>query len=134
MTTDDLIMKSPVFNAAAKGVVDLGKNRVDFDVGVQPLGTIDFILSKIPIFGYVITGKEKSILVYHFKMDGTLLEPDVRYVPMKNLGTSTIGFFKRLFFTPHRLFKNASRIVKDLSEQGAPFTEKELKEFMGSEF
>ncbi len=95
--TEDLVMKSHVFNAIAKGSVDLTNKWVDFDIGVQPLGTLDAVLSRIPGLGYVLTGKEKSILIYYFKLSGPLQKTKAKYVPLKNLGKSTMGFFKRLF-------------------------------------
>lgn len=98
LDTNDLVMKSPVFNAAAKGSIDLPRKWLDFDLGAQPLGTIDFLISNIPIVGYILTGKDESILVYYFKVKGTWPETDVKYVPLKNLGTGVAGFFKRLFF------------------------------------
>ena len=96
--TENLIMRSPVFNAVAKGSIDLPRKWLDFDLGAQPLGTIDFLISNIPIVGYILTGKDESILVYYFKVKGAWPEADVKYVPLKNLGSGIGGFFKRLFF------------------------------------
>jgi hypothetical protein len=98
LETENLIMKSPVFNAAAKGSIDLPRKWLDFDLGAQPLGTIDFLISHIPIVGYILTGKDESILVYYFKVKGAWPKTDVAYVPLKNLGSGVAGFFKRLFF------------------------------------
>jgi len=98
LDTENLVMKSPVFNAAAKGSIDLPRKWLDFDLGAQPLGTIDFLISNIPIVGYILTGKDKSILVYYFKVKGAWPKADVEYVPLKNLGSGVADFFKRLFF------------------------------------
>jgi len=123
--TGNFMMESPVFNAAAKGTVDLTNNWVNYDIGTEPLGTIDLLISKIPIIGHILTGKEKSILVYYFKVKGPLGNPEVRYVPLKNLGNTMIDFFRRLFLTPVRLFKDMSRITQDLAEKGVPLPEEE---------
>jgi hypothetical protein len=98
LDTENLIMKSPVFNAAAKGSIDLTRKWLDFDLGAQPLGTIDFLISNIPIVGYILTGKDESILVYYFKVKGAWPKTEVEYVPLKNLGSGVAGFFKRLLF------------------------------------
>jgi uncharacterized protein YhdP len=108
--SNNLIMKSPVLNGAFKGSVDLCNDQIDFDMGIQPLGTIDFLVSKIPIVGYILTGKEKSILVYYFKVTGPLSKPEVQYVPLKNWGTGLEGFFERLFLTPSRIIKGISNL------------------------
>lgn len=126
LKTDNIFIKSPVFNAVAKGQVDLIKKQVDFDMGTQPLGTIDLVVSNIPIVGYVLTGKEKSLLIYYFKVNGPLSKPKVRYIPLKNLGNSMIGFLKRIFFTPGHIFKNLSRITQDLYKKGIPLPDEAL--------
>jgi len=124
LETDSLVMKSPVFNAAVKGKLDLTKESLDLDVGTQPLGTIDSIVSKIPTVGYILTGKEKSLVIFPFKVQGSLSKPDVHYVPLKNLESNMIGFLNRLFITPGRLFKEISKITKDLAEKGIPLPKK----------
>jgi len=103
--TSNLDMKSPVFNAAGKGSLELSTARVDFDLGVQPLGTVDSLVSLIPLAGYILTGEKKTLIVYHFKVEGTLPKPEVRYVPFRNLGGRIVDFFKRAFLTPGRLFE-----------------------------
>ncbi len=131
LETDNLIMESPVFNAAATGRVDLNNLEVDFDVGTEPLGTIDLLVSKIPVIGYILTGKEKSILVYYFKVKGPLFKPKVSYVPLKNLGNSMISFIRRLFLSPVYIFKEISKIAEDLSKEGIPLPEMEDKGMEG---
>jgi hypothetical protein len=103
--TSNLDMKSPVFNVAAKGSLDLKAGRVDFDLGAQPLGTMDSLVSMIPIAGYILTGEKKRLLIYYFKVEGNLPKPEVRYVPFKNFGIGIVDFFKRAFLTPKRLFE-----------------------------
>ena len=86
LETENFMMQSRVFNAVATGKVDLVEKKIDYTLGIQPLETIDFLVSKIPILGYALTGKEKSFLTYYFKVEGPLFKPNVDYVPFKNLG------------------------------------------------
>ncbi len=117
LTADRLFMKSPVFNAAAKGSLDLPKNHLKVALGVQPLNTIDFIVSKIPIVGHILAGKEKTILVYYFKVRGPLENPEVKHVPFNNLGNALTGYFKRLFLTPVRILSKISNTLDDLRKE-----------------
>ncbi|MCP4668284.1 MAG: hypothetical protein GY849_18225, partial [Deltaproteobacteria bacterium] len=127
MEIQNLVMKSPVFNAVALGKVDLKKEWVDVDLGAQPLGTIDFLVSSIPVLGYILTGDEKSILIYTFKVNGPLSGPKVRYAPIKNLGGGIVGVFKRLFLTPGRLLKKMSAFSKAFPAGDAPLFEEDLE-------
>ena len=108
LKTENAIMKSPVINAVASGSLDLNENMADYSLGVQPLETLDTMVSKIPVLGYILTGKDKKFLTYYFRVKGPLNEkgPEVKYVPFKNLGKGTASALKRLFLTPIRIFKN----------------------------
>jgi hypothetical protein len=117
LTADRLLMKSPVFNAAVKGSLDLPRNDLQIALGVQPLNTIDFIISKIPILGHILTGSEKTILVYYFKVRGPLSDPTLNHVPFNNLGNALTGYFKRLFLTPIRIMTRVSDTLEDIGKE-----------------
>ena len=116
----NIIMKSPAFNAVAEGKVDMPGESLDFDLVAQPFGTIDSLVSKVPVVGYIITGKDKKFLVYSFKVKGPWSKPEVKYVPLKDVGNGTVGFLKRLFFTPGRIFKDMSNITREIVKKGVP--------------
>ena len=114
LSTENTQMKSPVLNAVGAGKVDLPQGLVDFDLGVQPLGTIDTVVSNIPILGHILTGDNKSLITYYFEVKGPILNPQVEYVPFKNLGSGVAGVLKRLFFSPVKLFEDISDGLKKL--------------------
>lgn len=118
--SDEVVMKSPVFNAIARGKVDLNNGQIVGDLGVQPFVALDSVLSRVPVVGYVLTGKERALLVYYFKLGGTLKKPEITYVPLKNMARSVLLFFKRVFLTPVRIFKNIGEKAKELAAQGEP--------------
>ena len=120
LATDPLVMKSPVFNAVVKGNVDLSKGRINAEVGAQPLGSIDSLISRIPIAGHILTGEDKAFLVYTFHVEGPVSEPSVRHVPLEGLGKGISGLFGRLFTTPGRLFKEISEAAGEIGMDGAP--------------
>ncbi len=103
--TDDFLVDSDAMRITAVGNVDLGRKRIDIKVGVHPLGTVDTILSNIPIAGYILTGKDKAFLSYVYEVKGDLDEPTIEPIPFKALGEGLIGIFKRLLDTPLRPFR-----------------------------
>lgn len=111
LRTDDLVMESPVWDAVGSGEVDLVQKTMNFDLGIRPLETIDFMVANIPILGHVVTGPDKSFLTYYFKAEGPWKGAKVDYVPFKNLRSGVAGALKRLFLTPVRLFKGLSKVV-----------------------
>ena len=111
LSTEDLVMESPVWDVVASGEVDLAQKTIDFDLGIRPLETIDMMVANIPILGHIVAGSEKSFLTYYFKAAGPWKSPEVEYVPFKNLGSGVAGVLKRLFFTPVRLFRDLSKVT-----------------------
>src|SRR4030042_4151462 len=89
------------------GKVDLGKNQSDAIIGVHPLVTVDTVLSKIPIVGYILTGKEKAFLSYVYEVKGDLDDPTIEAIPIKGLGEGFWGIIRRLLETPLRPFQKA---------------------------
>ncbi len=123
----DIVMKSPVFNSVGKGMIDLNKKEVDLDLGVAPLGTLDSLVSRIPIVGYILTGKNKTLLTFYFKVTGTLQKPEVRYVPFDRIPKSLLGYFKRLFLTPAHLYEKMLEIKGYFTEKPPPRSVEELE-------
>lgn len=113
-------LRGPVLNAVGRGKIDLLQDRVDGEVGVEPLGTIDMVISHLPIVGHLLTGEKKALYVDYFKVEGPLSDPDVRYIPFKSLSSGTIGFIKRLFMSPGTLYKNIADRKRDLDRKGLP--------------
>ena len=125
--TEDITMQSPVFNAVVRGEANLRTKQANAELGIQPLVTVDSLVSKLPIVGYLLTGDKEALYVDYFKVEGPLSDPDVRYIPLKSLGNGTVGFFKRLFLSPTRLFKSISEAADDFQGRGLPLPDEEFK-------
>ena len=119
--SDSVVMKSPIFNAIGRGKWDLSTMKIKGEIGVQPFVAVDAIVKRVPVVGYLLTGKDSSILVYHFKVKGSFNEPELSYVPLKHLPKSIAFFLGRVVYTPARLFKNLYDFLKGLKAQGELF-------------
>jgi hypothetical protein len=112
MTLEDFQMKSPLFNAVGKGTIDLKDKTVDGAIGVEPLGKITREIDKIPLSGYVLTDKVKSLMTYYFHVKGPLGDPAVKYLSPTELTKGMIRDFERLFLSPVQLFKGREKEIK----------------------
>jgi len=106
-STEDFVVDSDAMRITILGKVDLGKNLIDAKIGVHPLVTVDTVLSKIPIAGYILTGKDKAFLSYYYEVKGGLDDPKIEAIPIKGLGESFLGIIQRLLETPLRPFQKA---------------------------
>jgi uncharacterized protein YhdP len=104
-STDDFVVDSDAMKITLIGKVDLGKNQIDARIGIHPLVTLDTVLSKIPIAGYILTGKEKAFLSYIYEVKGDLDDPKIEAIPIKSMGEGLWGIIKRLVETPLRPFQ-----------------------------
>ncbi len=102
----NLTFQSPAINAAGAGTIDLNRDHLQLKIGLQPLGTVDSVVSSIPLIGNILTGKEKSLVVYSLEVTGSLSNPQIKNVPLKNIGESALGYVERMVFTPERILKS----------------------------
>ncbi|OGP91291.1 MAG: hypothetical protein A2156_04830 [Deltaproteobacteria bacterium RBG_16_48_10] len=104
---DDFLVDSDAIKITIFGKIDLGKNLIDAKIGVHPLVTVDTVLSKVPIAGYILTGKDKAFLSYYYEVRGELDDPRIEAVPIKGLGEGFLGIIRRLLETPLRPFQKS---------------------------
>lgn len=110
-STENLFLDSNAMNISAVGRVNLARNELDLNIGVQPLQTVDKVVSKIPIVGWVLTGKDKSLITTYFEAKGRIDDPQVTAVPVKSLAKGVFNIFKRVFQLPARLITDTGEVV-----------------------
>jgi hypothetical protein len=72
-------------------------------VGVQPFQHLDWIISKIPVAGWLLGGKEQSVVVAYFQVSGPMSEPQVSPVPVKSVSRNVFGILWNLLELPESL-------------------------------
>jgi len=120
LESENFVMRSPVFNAVAYGKMDITQKKFDFVLGAQPHGTIDYLVSKIPILGYIITGDKRSILVYPFEVKGPVSNPEVKFVPFESLQKGLGGVLTRLLLTPKKILKDLNSATTSTEKKDLP--------------
>jgi hypothetical protein len=101
--TENLLLESRAMKVTAHGQVNLVDETVDLDVAVKPLQTLDTLVAKIPIAGWLLGGKQQSLLVAYYKVTGPLGDPEIAPQPLQNLGRNLFGIFRRLLEIPESI-------------------------------
>ena len=104
-STEDFLVDSDAMRITLFGKVDLGKNTIDARIGIHPFVTLDAVLSKIPIAGYILTGKDRGLISFFYEVKGDLDDPQIEAIPVKGLGEDFLGIVQRLLETPFRPFQ-----------------------------
>jgi uncharacterized protein YhdP len=78
LRTDDWRLESAPLLLEIDGGLDLGRRRYDLHIRAQPLQTIDQVVAAIPLFGYLITGKDKAFTDLRYHVTGPWSDPQVQ--------------------------------------------------------
>ncbi len=96
-STKDFLLRSPIMNATAAGIYDLGRDHLDGVAAVSPFGAYSDALKTIPLFGKIISGDRAGITTAMFRMIGPLAEPQVVYMPNESLKNGLTGLAQLAF-------------------------------------
>ncbi|MBN1549020.1 MAG: AsmA-like C-terminal domain-containing protein [Syntrophaceae bacterium] len=111
VSSNDLFINSDAMNIGVVGKIDMLREEIDATYGVQPLQTVDKIVSSIPIIGWVITGKEGTFVMTYFEAKGKLSDPTVTAIPFQSMATGVSDIFKRVFQLPVKIFTDPGEVL-----------------------
>jgi uncharacterized protein YhdP len=111
MTSNDFYIDSETMNILAMGSMDLMQKSVDFKVGLQPLQTVDKIVSRIPVAGWILTDDGGSFITVYFEVKGPLEDPEVRAIPAREISAEGLGMIKRVFNIPGKLVTDTGEVL-----------------------
>ena len=108
----NLTLQSHAINAAGAGTLDLNQDQLQLKIGIQLSGIVDTLISKLPLIGHMLAGKDKTFPVLYLDVVGTLSKPEIKFIPPDDPGQSALGYVERLVFTQERI-RNALLSLKD---------------------
>lgn len=111
LSTQDLFISSNAINVSIVGSADIVKEELNFTIGAQPLQTVDKIINRIPIVGWLLTGKDSDLLTAYFEAKGKWSDPKVSAIPVKSMGKGLLNIFIRTFELPVRLFTDTGEVI-----------------------
>lgn len=111
LDTKDLFITSNAINVSIVGNVDIVKEELNLTLGAQPLQTVDKIVNRIPIVGWLLTGKEKNLLTAYFEAKGKWADPQVSAIPVKSMSKGILNIFIRAFQLPVKLFTDTGEVI-----------------------
>ncbi len=100
---DHVIIKGKGLNLFGRGEIDLDDMDADMTVLVAPLKTIDTIVSKVPLLGKAIGGKDATIVAYPVKIKGQIEDPEVTVLSPYAVGGAMIDLVKNTLMLPFRI-------------------------------
>lgn len=111
LTTQDFFIDSNVMHVTTVGKIDIVHETLDMLIGVQPLQTVDRIISRVPVVGWILSGGDGSMISTYFEAKGSWENPNVTAIPVKTIATGTFDIFRRVFELPVRLFTDTGEVI-----------------------
>jgi uncharacterized protein YhdP len=111
MSSKDLFIASDAMNISAVGKIDLVRDEVDATIGVQPLQSIDKVVNRIPVVGWILSGDKKTFLTTYFEAKGKVSDPTVNAIPVKSMAKGVLNIFVRLFELPAKLITDTGDVL-----------------------
>ncbi|MCK4846344.1 MAG: AsmA-like C-terminal domain-containing protein [Deltaproteobacteria bacterium] len=96
LSTENMLFDSKSMRMSAIGYIDIDQGYMNATLGIHPFVTIDKIISNIPIAGWLITGREKSLVTMYYNLEGPFKALSTEPVFIKALGSKVLGIFERL--------------------------------------
>jgi hypothetical protein len=69
------------------------------------------VVSHIPIVGWILVGKNKSLVTAYFEAKGKFEDPQVKAIPVKSMAKGVFNIFKRVFELPATLFTDTGEVI-----------------------
>lgn len=104
LRTENFYFNSRVMKIVAVSSYDAVRDNLDMVMGFQLLQTIDLIVNKIPVVGYVLTGEDGNLFTTYFKASGSIKDPTVEPMTLQGLGKGTLNIFSRILHFPLKGF------------------------------
>ncbi len=113
LSTEDLFIDSRAMNLSLIGNMNLIEEELDLYMGIKPLGTVDRIVTNIPVAGWLLTGEEKALITAQFHVHGHPDRAEVQPVPINMVSEKVFGIFRRVLNLPGRLIEDAGALVQE---------------------
>lgn len=111
LSSNDLFVKSNAMNVSIVGTTDIIREELNLNIGIQPLQTVDKIVSTIPVVGWILTNDTKSLITLYFQAQGKRSDPTVNAIPVTSLSKGVLDIFKKLFQLPEKLITDTGEVI-----------------------
>jgi hypothetical protein len=108
ISTEQLVIDSDAMNMSYAGQYDMVNNQLDLLVVAKPLGTIDKVLTRLPIAGWILGGEERALITAQFRVTGPGDKPDIEAIPISAISKGLLGIFQRTLGLPFKLIEDPS--------------------------
>jgi hypothetical protein len=101
-TITEYVLDGTSVDVVGQGRIDLATREIDFQALVAPFTTVNYLIKKIPLLGYILGGTLVEVPV---KVSGTTADPKVSLLEPEAVGKNLLGVVERIFLLPVELIR-----------------------------
>jgi uncharacterized protein involved in outer membrane biogenesis len=113
LSSENVWVDSEAMNLSLVGNMNLVEKKTDVILVVKPLGTVDKIITKIPVAGWILAGEDKALVTAHFQIKGKTGAPEVEAIPMTSISRKAQGIFRRIFKLPEKMISDTEELFRE---------------------
>jgi len=121
--TENLLVDSDAMKIGIIGEADLARKELDLTVSLHPMGTVDTIVSKVPVVGRILAGEDESVISYYVKVTGDFSNPKVKHIPFRSMEKGLIQMIRRLLESPMHIIPKGKEDVGSVDGERGGFPE-----------
>jgi hypothetical protein len=87
---------------AGQGEINLTNNKINLTILVAPFKTVDYLISNIPVVGYILKG---TLISIPLKVTGDISDPSIFVLPPSAVGEGVLGMLKRTLTLPVKIIE-----------------------------
>jgi uncharacterized protein YhdP len=111
LSTNDWFVNSDSLNMSIVGTTNITRDELDVIIGIQPFQTVDKVVSRIPVVGWILTSDTKGLITLYFQAHGNRNNPTVDVIPVKSMEKGVLNIFKKLFQLPERMITDTGEVI-----------------------
>ena len=111
LSFDDFYFDSNSLQISAVGQYSLKTKEIDSILGVQPFEALDRTIGMLPLLGWILTGKDKKLIVVSMNVKGEIDDPSVQIAPWETISNPVKSSLLRAWELSTDLFKESRELL-----------------------
>lgn len=98
----EAIIDGKTMQLVGQGEIDISNNKINLTVLVAPFKTVDYLVSKIPLVGYILKG---TLISIPLRITGKLDDPNIIILSPTAIGKGMLGIMSRTLLLPVKIIE-----------------------------
>jgi len=98
----EALLDGTTMQLAGQGEINLTNNKINLTILVAPFKTVDYLVSNIPVVGYILKG---TLISIPLKVTGDISDPSIFVLAPSAVGEGVLGMLKRTLTLPVKIIE-----------------------------